>query len=346
MTHQVLRTCLNSCILLLLLLKLQPASGQVDTSRVEEVIDSKKAALGGKVALAVWKNGKMIYTKEIGEDFKVNTRVPVTYASKWFATATIMTLVDQGKLSLDDRVAEYIPVFAKYAKGYITIRDCLFNTTGLEAEADKVQKFFQRKKFENLEEEVNFYASKKEIQSNPGTDFHYGNIGINIAARVAEIVSKKGFDRLAQEKIFRPLQMRNTTYTTDDNTISPATGATSSAADFVKFLGMILSKGTFNGRKILSEEAITQMHTAINANLPIKYLPRQTEGLTPGLGVWLQPGNNNQPAAVYNPGIYGTFPYIDIQRNYAAVITVPNQKKEDNRDNYLAIKDVLDEVVR
>ncbi len=346
MTPSALRTCLNSCIVLVLLLKLQTVAAQVDTARVEDVINSKKAALGGKVALAVWKNGKMIYSKEIGEDFKVTTRVPVTYASKWFATATIMTLIDQGKLSLDDRVAEYIPVFAKYAKGYITIRDCLFNTTGLEAEADKVQKFFQRKKFENLEEEVNFYAAKKEIQSNPGTDFHYGNIGINIAARVAEIVSKKSFDRLAQEKIFRPLQMRNTTYTTDDNTINPATGAISSAADFVKFLGMIMNKGTFNGKQILSEDAITRMNTAINANLPVKYVPRQTEGLTPALGVWLEPGGNNQPMALYNPGMYGSFPYINLERNYAAVIIVPNQKKEDNRENYLAIKEVLDDVVR
>ncbi len=346
MTPSTLRTCLNCCILLLLLLKLQPITAQVDTASVEDVLNSKKAALGGKVALSVWKNGKVIYSKEMGEDFKVNTRVPVTYASKWFATATIMAVIDQGKLSLDDRVAEYIPAFAKYAKGYITIRDCLFNTTGLEAEADKVQKFFQRKKFQNLEEEVNYYASKKEIQSNPGTDFYYGNIGINIAARVAEIVSKKGFDRLAQEKVFRPLQMRNSTYTSDDNTINPSTGATSSAADYIKFLGMILNKGIYNGKQILSEDVIKLMHTAINAELPIKYLPRQAEGLTPGLGVWLEPGSNNQPVAVYNPGIYGSFPYIELQRNYAAVIIVPHQKKEDNRENYLAIKDVLDEVVR
>ena len=44
-------------------------------------------------------------------------------------------------------------------------------------------------KFESLEEEVNYFA-KKEIADNPGTAFFYGGIGLNIAARVLEIISK------------------------------------------------------------------------------------------------------------------------------------------------------------
>lgn len=45
-----------------------------------------------------------------------------------------MTFVDQGKLSLDDKVSRYIPVLTKYSKGYITIRDCLAHLTGIESE--------------------------------------------------------------------------------------------------------------------------------------------------------------------------------------------------------------------
>ena len=347
-------SCLNFSLMLILLLNLQTTYAQTKKKvlpspfpSVDAVIEQKKGAFGGKVVVMVWKDGKILYEKEVGEDFKSSAKIPVTYASKWYSTAVILSVIDQGKLSLDDKVSAYLPIFSKHSKGYITIRDCLANTTGLEADADKVQRFFQRKKFSSLEEEVNFYASKKEIQSNPGTDFFYGNIGLNIAARVVEIVSKKSFDRIALEKIFRPLQMKNTSFTNDNNTINPSTGAITSAADYLKFLAMILNKGTLNGKTLLSEESVMQINTAINPSLPIKYVPKGMEGLVPAYGVWLQKDSSTDSiAAIYCPGFYGTLPYIDYAKNYACVIIVPHQNKEDNRANYLAIKEALDEVIR
>ncbi|HUR11659.1 MAG TPA: serine hydrolase domain-containing protein [Flavitalea sp.] len=339
------RICLNFIFVLFLLLKLQPVAAQYDFSSLDEVIKQRSKAFGGKVAVSIWKDNKVIYSKEIGEDFKISTREPVTYSGKWFTAAVILSLVDQGKLDLDDKVSQYIPIFTKYAKGFITIRDCLANTTGLEAEADKVQKFVQRKKFASLEEEVNYYAAKKEIQSNPGTDFFYGNIGMNIAARVAEIVAKKSFDRLAQDKVFRPLQMRNTTFANDDNSVNPSTGAITTAADYLKFMAMILNKGTLNGKKILSEEAIAQINMAVNGNLPVKYQPKQVEGLLPAHGVWIQQEGENKTTVIHSPGFYGSWAFLDLSKNYAAVIIIPNQPKEDKRENYLAIKEVIDEVI-
>ena len=74
---------------------------------------------------------------------------------------------------------------------------------------------FQRKKFESLEEEVNSFASR-EIRTNPGTDFWYGNIGLNIAGRVLEVISKKRFDVLIKQKLFNPMTMRRTSFTSLD----------------------------------------------------------------------------------------------------------------------------------
>ena len=53
----------------------------------------------------------------------------------------------------------------------------------------------------SLEEEVNSFAAS-EIRANPGTDFWYGNIGLNIAGRVLEVVSKKKFDLLIKQNYF------------------------------------------------------------------------------------------------------------------------------------------------
>ncbi len=56
-----------------------------------------------------------------------------------------MTFVDQGKISLDDPVANYLPIYAKYAKSYLTIRHCLANTTGMADEKGGIEKFFSEK---------------------------------------------------------------------------------------------------------------------------------------------------------------------------------------------------------
>ncbi|MGE6036726.1 hypothetical protein ACQJ1P_26690, partial [Klebsiella pneumoniae] len=78
----------------------------------------------------------------------------------------------------------YLPIFAKYSKGYITIKDCLAHLTGIESEPIKLSTVLQRGKFNSLEEEVDYFASKKEIIANPGLEFRYSNVGLNIAGRI------------------------------------------------------------------------------------------------------------------------------------------------------------------
>jgi CubicO group peptidase (beta-lactamase class C family) len=75
--------------------------------------------------------------------------------------------------------------------------------TGIQSDGNKLLKLFERKKFNSLDEEVTEFA-KKEIQDNPGIAFRYSNIGLNIAARVVEVVTKKKFDALIKRvsKIF------------------------------------------------------------------------------------------------------------------------------------------------
>ena len=99
----------------------------------------------------------------------------------------VLALVDAGKLSLDDKVSQYIPDFTKYNKSYITIRHCLSHQTGIKQEPIKLAAFLLRKKYETLEQEVNEFVSKREIDYNPGEAFFYGNVGMNIAARVCEV---------------------------------------------------------------------------------------------------------------------------------------------------------------
>ncbi|MFK4985511.1 serine hydrolase domain-containing protein, partial [Klebsiella pneumoniae] len=89
------------------------------------------------ISVLVYREGKIIYEKNLG-DFNTKTQAPIASCSKWLTAALVMVLVDEGKLSLSDKVSKYLPIFAKYSKGYITIKDCLAHLTGIESEPIKL----------------------------------------------------------------------------------------------------------------------------------------------------------------------------------------------------------------
>ncbi|NII27731.1 beta-lactamase family protein [Pseudoflavitalea sp. X16] len=338
------QTCPKFSLGLLFLLLLQTVHAQ-DFSPVDQLLEKNKKLLGNNIVALVWKDGKLIYKKEIGQDFVAKTQAPIASCSKWLTAAVIMTLVDEGKLSLDDRVSKYIPVLEKYMKSYITIRECLSHTTGIDGKGG-LGRLLERRKFESLQDEANAIAAK-EISNNPGKEFAYGPSGLNLAARVAEIVSKKSFDRLVQEKITRPLKMRATNFTNDNGGApNPSGGAVSSALDYMNFLIMMLNKGVFEGKRILSEASIAEMQKNHFPGLPVKYTPKAAEGFEYGLGEWIQEKDANGNATVLSsPGLFGTWPYIDKCRNYAAIIFVKTILGEQKKDFYLQFKEAVDEQV-
>src|SRR5690606_27099881 len=126
---------------------------------------------------------------------------------------------------------------------------------------------------------------------------------------------------LAQEKITRPLKMRMTRFSVDGLKPGPSTGAVASASDYINFLAMILNKGMFEGKQILSEASVELMHTTQNENLPVKYSPFEKQGYEFGMGEWiLEKDSNGKAAVVSYPGLSGTLPYVDLKRGYACLI--------------------------
>lgn len=346
MSLKISRICLNSSFFAAALLFFQFSFAQSDFSGVDALVQRNQKALGNDVVVLIYKDGKVVHEKALGTDFNAKTQAPITGSSRWLTAALVMMFVDEGKIKLDDPVVKYLPIFAKYMKSYVTIRQCLANTTGIESEKGGIAKVLQRKKYTSLEEEVNDFAAK-EISNNAGTEFHYGNIGMNIAGRVLEVITKKSFDRLIQEKLLRPLKMRMTTFVDDNgNAPNPAGGARSTANDYMNFLSMILNKGMFEGKQILSEKAIEEMQTPQFTQLPVKFTPKAGEGLHYGLGVWIQEEDASGKAKTVScPALFGTLPYVDKCHNYAALIFVKNTLAEQKPDFGVQFKQATDEVI-
>lgn len=342
MSLKINRICLNCSLVTGFLLLLQVASGQYDFSAADQLLQRNQKQLGNEVAALVWKDGKIIYQKELGTDFNAKTQAPVANGSMWFTAAVVMTFVEQGKLSLDDPVGKYIPIFNSYMKGYITIRHCLSHTTGIERDKGFLAKVLYAKKYETLEAEVNAIAAK-EISNNTGKEFHYGNYGPIIAARVLEVIGKKNFERLAMERLFRPLKMRGTSFDNNGMAPNPSGGALSTANDYLNFLSMLLNKGMFEGKQILSAESIEEMQKTQMPGLPVKYKPKIAEGFDYGLGEWIQEKDaNGNSTVISSPGLFGTWPYIDKCRNYAAIIFVRNLVNDSKKDVMVQFKEIVD----
>jgi len=354
MTYKNCFTCTKGMNLVVVLLILQSVLqivvaqkktdiGQQQFPGLDDILTQKQKLLGKDFVVMLWKkDDTLVYKKELG-DFNSKTQAPIASCSKWLTAALVMTFVDEGRLSLDDKITKWLPEFEKYGKNYITIRTCLSHTTGIRSEPISVLKLLEKKKFTSLEDEVNSFAAK-DIQANPGEEFRYSNIGLDIAGRVLEIVSKKRFDVLVRQRLFVPLQMRRTSFSSlDGSAVDPSGGAVSSPEDYMHFLIMMMNKGVYHGQKILSEDAVSEMLKLQTTLANIKYAPKAAEGFNYTLGAWAADWKDGKATVLASPGLFGSWPMIDYCRGYAYLFFVKSLLSEDRADAQMEIKAVIDE---
>lgn len=345
MSYKVSSICMKVMAVLCFLLFLQPVSAQYNWDELDDNLELKKKQLGNNLIAMIWKGDSLLYKNEIGE-FNSKTQAPIASCSQWLTTALVMQFVDEGKITLDDPVVRYVPEFGKYFKSYITIGQCLSHTTGIDDESGP-KKFSNKKKYESLEEEVNAIAARK-IRANAGTDFWYGNIGINIAGRVLEVVSKKKFETLIKTKLLNPLGMRRTTFTDlEGNPVNPSGGAQSTGDDYMKFLVMLLNKGKHNGVQILKEESVKKIMSLQTKPELMKYVPKAAEGFGYAMGSWVtEQDADGNAKAVMIPGLTGCTAIIDYCRGYACLIFVKTLLKEEKAEAQEGLKNIIDHQVQ
>ncbi len=226
------------------------------------------------------------------------------------ATATaILMLQDEGKLSVADPVAQYLPEFAglKTPSGKpanLTISQLLTHTSGL-GEADGSA----ARQAETLADLVPLWLAAP-MQYEPGEKWKYTQSGINAAGRIVEVVSGMTFDAFLQEQLFDPVGMTNTTfYPTAEQRARLATayaknrdtgalesvppradfgtrdrppqgngGLYSTAPDYARFCQMLLNGGTLDGHRYLSAAAMKFLSTPQTGDLPTGFFQNDTYG--------------------------------------------------------------------
>ena len=296
-----------------------------DFTTIDNILVRAAPGLGG-CALLLIKDSKVVYRKSFGR-YNTDKVVPIASASKWLSGALIMMLVDEGKLSLDDTVSKYIPEFGT-DKSSITVRHLFAHTSGLPPEAR-----CRNDKRTTLERCVSEMA-RLQLRAKAGEQFFYGGVSMHIGGRIAEVVSGKPWNELFTERIATPLGMSQTDFFAygPTNNPRPAGDARSSADDYGRFLQMILQRGSFNGKRILSAESVEEMHKDQTRGARIAYTIYEKHAARDpslplaryGVGLWREKVDeaSQQLREASSQGALGFSPWIDVDRNLAGVLSV------------------------
>ncbi|WP_428656616.1 serine hydrolase domain-containing protein [Runella sp.] len=307
---------------------------QYDFSAVDKLIEDNLAAYQNNIVVLVAQNGKLIYQKEVNLTAK-DSRL-IASASKWMSGAVIMALVDDKKITLDDTVGKFLPIFTKYKKGNITIRQLFSHTSGFPG--DSPQNYEYRATL-TLADAVDSLAIYTKMLHAPGTTFNYGSVGMQIAGRIAEVVSGKPWETLFNEKVATPCELTASYLLTGPKNPLIAGGIWTSANSYLNFLEMIVNKGTFNGKRVLSESAVAEMLSDQTRGAVIEGTPYPSNPYsdfpTPvvryGIGNWRDVVNSSGNAfETSSPGLFGTHPWQDSKNNVAGIIFTKTEQKLSN----------------
>ncbi len=302
------------------------SQGQDEISLAAEIdhfLDSAVPELGGGCALLLIRDGKRVYQKSTG-GFDLQKSILIASATKWLSGAVLLSLVDEKKLSLDDPASKFLSAFSGDKAG-ITIRQLLSHTSGLPM----AHPALERRDIDLSKAVVAIAAAP--LMSAPGEICMYGDASIQVAGRIAEIVSGRNWKALFAAKLSNPLEMAETFCEGSGATLNPhlAGGARSTVGDYANFLIMLLDGGRFRSRQILSRAAVAEMFRDQIRGGSLRFNPFEFYAqLHPGwrdvrYGIcnWLEvvDGANGRALEASAPGIFGFYPWIDFERNMAGV---------------------------
>jgi uncharacterized protein YbbC (DUF1343 family)/CubicO group peptidase (beta-lactamase class C family) len=270
---------------------------------IEQAITEKK--LPGAVVL-IGRGDRVLYQKAIGhravepavEPMTLDTIFDLASLTKVIATTTsVMKLVEDGRLRLNDRVSSFIPGFQRYGKNDITIRHLMTHSSGLRPDLDLADVWTGA--------DAAIALAIEEVPSAaPGERFVYSDINYILLGDIVRRVSGEPLNEFARTHIFGPLGMADTMFLPPPSLkprIAPTekctpfgwpcegpgiemlrgvvhdptarrmggvaghAGLFGTAADVSIFCQMLLNGGTYHGTRILSPLTVDKMTTTASS---------------------------------------------------------------------------------
>ncbi|MFN0179530.1 MAG: serine hydrolase [Gemmatimonadales bacterium] len=269
----------------------------MSSARLREAMDTvrsfvRQEAIRGGILIVI-RDGKLVFhdtagwnDMERGLPMRPDQVVTMRSMTKPLVGAAALILLQEGKLSLDDRVAKYLPSFDNPKSRDITISQLLSHTSGLRGEIYNDQVGFGTP-FRNLREAADS-VGKLGPETPPGTMYWYSDPGTSTLGAVIAVAAGMPCEDFIQRRILDPLGMRDSflmppspsdprrarlsaTYRKVDGkwvrywdpTMAPAVpffrasgGLYASGLDYARFLTMMLNHGRFGTERLLDSGSV------------------------------------------------------------------------------------------
>jgi len=197
----------------------QSASHAGDRNADFQAIDAimERAVADGNIpggVVLIGHNGKVVYRKAFGSRSLEPTREPMTVdtifdlasLTKCIATTTsMMKLIEDGRVRLNDPVSAYLPEFAQNGKQDITIRELMTHYSGLAPDLDLKAEWQGREAAFRM-------AMQQTPQYPPGSRFVYSDINFETLGFLVEKITGKPLNDFAAQNVFVPLGMKDTRF--------------------------------------------------------------------------------------------------------------------------------------
>ncbi len=333
------------------------------------------------IAVGVVKDGQLIHAKGYGkrslataQPVNENTLFGIASNSKAFTTAAISMMVDEGKLTWDDKVRDYIPGFKMY-DAYVTeeftIRDLVTHRSGLGLGAGDLMFFPDSNNF-SKQDIIHNLRYLKPV-SGFRTKFDYDNLLYIVAGEVIEKVSGMTWESFVENRMMRPIGMqssaasfkglRDVSNVADphapvdgivknirrdwSNNCNAAGGIYSNITDLSKWVMLLLNEGKYgNGQSLFSKDMLQEMWN-LQTIIPVNgNSPYNTHFAGYGLG-WFLADVKGYKQVSHTGGLAGVVTQVTlIPELKLGIIVLTNQQAggafttltSSIKDGYLGVK--------
>lgn len=280
-----LRELLTSFASVVLLSVIPCTAQQSISARIDTYIKSEmqRQQIPG-ISLAVVRNGKIALLKSYGFS-NLEHRIPMKPETvfqsgsmgKQFTASAVMLLVEEGRLSLDDKISKYLADVPESWKD-ITVRHLLTHTAGM---GEYPSDFDTRR---DLTEDEYFNVIKSVPLNNPpGAKWDYSNLGYVTLGKLIHNVTGKFYGDFLAERIFKPLGMTTTRVISEADIIpnraagyrlvnnelknqewvSPSTNTTADGSLYFTILDLAKWDAALYSNKPLKQSSLAQMWTPV-----------------------------------------------------------------------------------
>ncbi len=158
----------------------------------------------------LFKSGYGLANSEWNIPNDTETKFRIGSITKQFTAALILTLVDEGKLSLDQKISEILPEFRKDVGEKVSIHQLLCHCSGVSMPPLSLKEYdeiFQKKM---TTKQIIEKLCGGDLAFEPGSKFQYSSAGYMVLGAIIEKITSQSYEEALQERILKPLKMKDT----------------------------------------------------------------------------------------------------------------------------------------